>query len=393
MIDSAVVRLLFEGLPPIGDQDATALPFPPEELAASPLALPERLSGAPANGTPEAAPDASSGTASSGTGTDAAYDSARTASSDAWTLREKHGLRWLELPVPGLPAPLYITGPATSTLDVARLLVQAGIFPEWSSVLSLSQSSGRGQMRRAWASPAGNLYSALRLPLAPPFDSAAAAPACGSLFADALSTEGCPVMLKWPNDILQAAPSFRPGITPGRNDCFKVGGMLMEERNHALIAGTGFNLSSFPPNSTLRDNYAFSAGILRRADGSPLLGSSLGTARENDSKYKDIVTIFTLWIRLASRLFSCYSQKQTLEPWWPALAQRHLAFRGCRVTLADACPERETMVRIPCEGTVDGVTASGALRLSTAYGTETFLGGSILPASGSSAAEPSPSSE
>ena len=96
MIDSAVVRLLFEGLPPIGDQDATALPFPPEELAASPLALPERLSGAPANGTPEAAPDASSGTASSGTGTDAAYDSARTASSDAWTLREKHGLRWLD---------------------------------------------------------------------------------------------------------------------------------------------------------------------------------------------------------------------------------------------------------------------------------------------------------
>ena len=143
----------------------------------------------------------------------------------------------------------------------------------------------------------------------------------------------------------------------------------------------------------LRDNYAFSAGLLRLASGSPLLGSPLGAARENDSKSKDIVTIFTLWIRLASRLFSCYSQEQTLEPWWPALAQRHLAFRGCRVTLADACPERETMVRIPCEGTVDGVTVSGALRLSTAYGTETFLGGSILPASGSSAAEQSPSSE
>ena len=379
MIDSAVVRLLFEGLPPIGDQDATALPFPPEELAASPLALPERLSGAPANGTPEAAPDASSGTGTSGTGT-AASGSARTAASDAWTLREKHGLRWLELPVPGLPAPLYITGPATSTLDVARLLVEADLFPEWASVLSLRQSSGRGQMRRAWASPEGNLYSALRLPLAPPFDSAAAAPACGALFAEALSRESCPVLLKWPNDLLQPSSSFRPGVAPGRNDCFKVGGMLMEERRGALIVGTGFNLVSCPPNSMLRDNYAFSAGVLRRASGFPLIDPACADPSQKDSKSKDIVTIFTLWIRLASRLFSCYSQRQTLEPWCPALAQRQLAFRGCRVTLADACPERETMVRIPCEGVVDGVTESGALRLSTAFGTETFLGGSILPA-------------
>ena len=78
-------------------------------------------------------------------------------------------------------------------------------------------------------------------------------------------------------------------------------------------------------------------------------------------------------------MFSCYATKNAPTPWWPALAQRHLAFRGCRVTLADACPERETMVRIPCEGVVDGVTESGALCLSTAYGTETFLGGSLLP--------------
>ena len=75
--------------------------------------------------------------------------------------------------------------------------------------------------------------------------------------------------------------------------------------------------------------------------------------------------------------------------------ERHLAFRGCRVTLADACPERETMVRIPCEGVVDGVTASGALRLSTAYGTATFLGGSLLPRGDGkrSPSEDTPSSE
>lgn len=436
MNDNAALRLLYLGLPPIGEQEPTALPFSPEALAASPLALTaadlatipalfaaawtERADGGNRADTPDAgdcaeagaeadaagssdennnAPAAASAAANAATCANAcaAIDAAANASAPrsgsspsrpgsagpdalAWTPKEKNGVRWLEIPAPGLPAPVYITGPATSTLDVARLLVEADLFPEWASVLSLRQSSGRGQMRRAWASPEGNLYSALRLPLAPPFDSAAAAPACGALFAEALSRESCPVLLKWPNDILQPSSSFRPGVAPGRNDCSKVGGMLMEERRGALIVGTGFNLVSCPPNSMLRDNYAFSAGVLRRASGFPLVDPACAHPSQKDSKSKDIVTIFTLWIRLASRLFSCYSQRQTLEPWWPALAQRHLAFRGCRVTLADACPERETMVRIPCEGVVDGVTESGALRLSTAFGTETFLGGSILPA-------------
>lgn len=415
MNDNAALRLLYLGLPPIGEQEPTALPFSPEALAASPLALTaadlatipalfaaawtERDDGGNRADTPDASPCAEAGAPAAASAAAnaatcasacAAINAAACASAPhsgsagpdalAWTPKEKNGVRWLEIPAPGLPAPVYITGPATSTLDVARLLVEADLFPEWASVLSLRQSSGRGQMRRAWASPEGNLYSALRLPLAPPFDSAAAAPACGSLFAEALSRESCPVLLKWPNDILQPSSSFRPGVAPGRNDCSKVGGMLMEERHGALIVGTGFNLVSCPPNSMLRDNYAFSAGVLRRASGFPLVDPACTHPSQKDSKSKDIVTIFTLWIRLASRLFSCYSQRQTLEPWWPALAQRHLAFRGCRVTLADACPERETMVRIPCEGVVDGVTESGALRLSTAFGTETFLGGSILPA-------------
>ena len=463
MNDNAALRLLYLGLPPIGEQEPTALPFSPEALAASPLALTaadlatipalfaaawtERDDGGNRADTPDAsatanAPERSARGAGPAPGERSAYADARVpgkaddpehgGTSDAaiapanaaanavtratanaatcadaglaaanasaplsgsssrpgsagpdalaWTPKEKNGVRWLEIPAPGLPAPVYITGPATSTLDVARLLVEADLFPEWASVLSLRQSSGRGQMRRAWASPEGNLYSALRPPPAPPFDCPAAAPPCGALFAEALSRESCPVLLKWPNDLLQPSSSFRPGVAPGRNDCFKVGGMLMEERRGALIVGTGFNLVSCPPNSMLRDNYAFSAGVLRRASGFPLIDSACADPSQKDSKSKDIVTIFTLWIRLASRLFSCYSQRQTLEPWWPALAQRHLAFRGCRVTLADACPERETMVRIPCEGVVDGVTESGALRLSTAFGTETFLGGSILPA-------------
>ena len=89
--------------------------------------------------------------------------------------------------------------------------------------------------------------------------------------------------------------------------------------------------------------------------------------------------IFPLWKRLGERIFSCYAYSSDHASWWPVLAEKHLAFRGCRVSLADACPEDDSMARVPCEGTVDGVTPSGALRLRTEFGMESYLGGSLLP--------------
>ena len=181
-----------------------------------------------------------------------------------WTLQDQSGLSWLECSAPGLPAPVYMTGAASSSLDVANVLHQHGLFPEWSSVLCLSQSAGRGQMRRAWASPEGNVYAALRLPNAGPFATFAAAPAIGGLTAEALHKEGFPVLLKWPNDLLQPGEGMVPGLLPRRDECRKAGGILLEERRGALIAGIGLNLASAPHPSTLRDNYVFSAGVLKK---------------------------------------------------------------------------------------------------------------------------------
>ena len=336
MNDPAVIRLLCMGLP--GQPDIAA-PFSKEELALSPLALP--------NDTPE----------------------------QGWTAREKDGLRWLERPMPGLPAPLYITGPSSSSLDMAKSLLLHGLFPEWASVLCLSQSAGRGQMRREWASPAGNIYAALRIPTTGPFATFAAAPAIGGLVAEALLNEGFPVLLKWPNDLLQASTSLSPGTMPGRTECRKVGGILLEERQGALIAGIGLNIASAPSDSTLRDNYVFSAGVLTSEQGSPPTLPSHGKTKESGT----FVTIFTLWKQLVGNIVSCYAWNSTPDSWWPSLAEKHLAFRGCRIRLTDACPEDDSMTRVPCVGVIDGVASSGALRLRTEYGTETFLGGSLLP--------------
>ncbi|MEI3479342.1 MAG: hypothetical protein V8Q84_09890 [Bilophila sp.] len=86
-----------------------------------------------------------------------------------------------------LPAPLYLAGQATSSMDVARSLALGGQLPVWGSVLTLCQTSGRGQLGRHWVSPEGNVYAALRLPCRHPFTDTAAAPALGGLIAESLS--------------------------------------------------------------------------------------------------------------------------------------------------------------------------------------------------------------
>ncbi|WP_446424148.1 biotin--[acetyl-CoA-carboxylase] ligase [Mailhella sp.] len=341
MNESAVIRLLHQGLP-CERGLSPAKPFSVEELERSPLRI---------------VPDAEN--------------------ASGWVAREEHGLCWLERPAPGLPAPAYITGAASSSLDAAKALLKLGLFPEWASVLSLSQSAGRGQMRRAWVSPEGNLYAALRLPNEGPFADTAAAPAIGGLLAEALENENAPVMLKWPNDLMQGEKEDFLTSLPKKNACRKVGGILLEERSGALVAGIGINTKSAPEDASLRDNYAFSAGIIRNACGAPLLQAQAGNTKDS----QQFVSIFTLWKRLVERLFSCYAYTTDPAPWWPALAEKHLAFRGCRAVLAEACPENEAMERVFCEGIVDGVTPSGALRLRTEYGMDTFLGGSLLPGS------------
>ena len=320
----AVIRLLHTGLKS-DSGSPLAEAFPLEEFASSPLAAGEEL-------------DVSN-----------------------FILHTKEGLSWLEYPAPSLPAPVYITGAASSSLDVANALHQRGLFPEWASVLCLSQTSGRGQMRRAWASPVGNAYAALRLPNKGTFATFAAAPAIGGLMAEALHQEGFTVLLKWPNDLLQPGEGMVAGILPNREQCHKVGGILLEERRGALIAGIGLNIASAPDASTLRDNYVFSAGVLERI----CTKSQNCTSEKKTNKSSKSEMIFPLWKRLVERIFSCYGYSSDYASWWPDLAEKHLAFRGCHVSLADACPEDDTLVRIPCEGIVDGVSLSGALRLRT----------------------------
>lgn len=246
-------------------------------------------------------------------------------------------------------------------MDVARALAAMGELPVWGSVVALSQRSGRGQLGRSWISPEGNLFAALRLPEKPPFTGTAAAPAVGALMAEALSSLGCPVSMKWPNDLLGRDENLPEGWC-------KVGGILLEERplphqntgqsERLLLAGIGLNLVSAPPADLMRAQHAVPAG-------------KLSFPQKNDSNPHFATE---LWMRLVSRIFFCYVKEIDArgKNAWRSLAERYLAFLGQTVLLTDGPDDRECH-----SGVLEGLDDFGGLRLRTREGATSFLSGSL----------------
>lgn len=148
-----------------------------------------------------------------------------------------------------VPARVFLAGRSTSSFNVAWRLLEEGAFPEWSSLVCSCQTEGRGQLRRPWHSPRGNLYVSLRLPAHPSLTGDAAAVVAGYLAVRAFRFLGFPLTLKWPNDLVI-------------DENTKVGGILLEERNGLLLAGIGVNLSEVPPASMMRQGHAMRAGRL-----------------------------------------------------------------------------------------------------------------------------------
>lgn len=148
--------------------------------------------------------------------------------------------------LPAAAADLFIAGSASSTFDLAWGLIELGRLPEWGAALALSQNSGRGQLRRPWFSPKGNLHASFRLPAGEVFAGSAATVILGLLFCEAFDSLGLRLKLKWPNDLILEGPEG-----PG-----KLGGILLEEKNGLLVAGVGVNSACAPGGGALRPEAA-----------------------------------------------------------------------------------------------------------------------------------------
>ncbi len=150
---------------------------------------------------------------------------------------------------------IVVTGPCSTTMEVARYLVKKGVLGEWGTVISSQQSSGRGQLRRPWVSLPGNLHASIVMP-APPTQGdwsdhlqELLPLVAGFVFGEVLGDLGASLEIKWPNDLLQ--------------DGRKVGGMLIEEQNGVVILGLGLNLAESPPDEMMREGYSVSATRLK----------------------------------------------------------------------------------------------------------------------------------
>ncbi len=221
--------------------------------------------------------------------------------------------------------PIVICGACSSSLDVGWALAGEDALPEWGSVLAVSQRKGRGQLRRQWSSPPGNVYAAWAWPGATGLLDALAPLLAGLVVAEFLETRGVAAEIKWPNDILIA----------GR----KAGGVLLEERGGRVLAGIGLNLASAPDAATLRTGAAAPAGIL--------------------GEYGVTDDPLGLWSALVNFGQSCY--RSCVSATFPgdviSRIERRLAWRGREVRVEEA---GEAAYR----ARVLGLAEDGGLRLA-----------------------------
>ena len=210
------------------------------------------------------------------------------------------------------------------------------------SVLAQTQTNGRGQMRRKWISPTGNIYATLRLPNINPFDQDYAAPATGALLAHALNALGLNIKLKWPNDL----------VCVHDDQIYKIGGILIEERAGVILAGIGLNYASAPRKEALSTDALLEARSL----------ASLNYVHNpNDPR--------EFWRKLVRKLISTYKEDNTFSQNWPNIFNALMVFKNESVLVED---DGATL-----QGQVMGITEQGNLKLLTHQGLIQLRSGSI----------------
>lgn len=153
---------------------------------------------------------------------------------------------------------VFIFDECPSVMDLVPLFHQFDLIADWGSVVSVSQTRGRGRFGRKWGSPAGNLHVAFLLPELPEEFLNLDAIITSVIIIEYFTRMGICADLKWPNDL----------VVDGK----KIAGLLVEKKMGLNIVGIGVNLSEYPDEEMMRNGYAFPAGIISPSDhlGGPL---------------------------------------------------------------------------------------------------------------------------
>jgi BirA family transcriptional regulator, biotin operon repressor / biotin---[acetyl-CoA-carboxylase] ligase len=236
---------------------------------------------------------------------------------------------------------LFTADSCASSMDLAWQLVPDSKLSDWASVLAASQTSGRGQFKRQWHSPPGNVYGSLRIPQPTPAWRNLTALLSAESMRMVLAALGLTATIKWPNDILVAGK--------------KVCGILVEEKSGIVIAGVGLNLISAPSFNGSDRPQTLTAGCLQ--------------------EFGVILAPMDIWVRfireMQSRLAETIS-KGSPEDFVMGLTT-HLAFIGERIVLDAYDGANRPAVLL-------GLDRNGGIRVQTHKGERVFYSGSIYPA-------------
>ena len=211
------------------------------------------------------------------------------------------------------------------------------------AVLALAQHAGRGRRGRSWLAEPGR---SLALSIA--FERTGSAPApglsiaVGCEIAQALSTQGAGLALKWPNDLLRAGG--------------KCGGILIESRplraggepRLRVVVGVGINLLA--PLDALGEIAQPASGLF-------------------DHAIPDRLEPLIAQIILAVARAWTVHERDGLVPFLPVWS-RFDAWHGQEVELSEAG-------RVIAKGRSLGIDASGALGLSGAAGEQWVVAGDL----------------
>jgi BirA family transcriptional regulator, biotin operon repressor / biotin---[acetyl-CoA-carboxylase] ligase len=242
---------------------------------------------------------------------------------------------------------VLVCGQCTSTMDAAWHFIENRQFNVWDSVIAVEQTAGRGQQKRQWISPAGNIHASWLWPL-PEFDEASGADWSGLLslmvgfvFTRVFKELNVPVQIKWPNDMLVNNRKF--------------GGILVERRADHILVGTGINVNYSPEDRQLREEFAVPATHLS-AQGFEMSPLSLWTTLVEKGK--------SLFERLT---------RNTSPVEFIRMIDTQIAWIGKKVLI------RRFNTDV-FEAVILGLAEDGGLRIKKDGREEVMYSGSILPA-------------
>ncbi len=161
---------------------------------------------------------------------------------------------------------VLVCGNCTSTMDTAWHFIENRQMKIWDSVIAVEQTAGRGQQKRQWISPAGNIHASWLWPLPkitgkPESDwGGLLSLVVGFVFARVFKELNVPVKIKWPNDLLVNVQAFDGDQKSGEDR--KFAGILVERRENNILVGIGINVNYSPENSKLREEFAVPATSL-----------------------------------------------------------------------------------------------------------------------------------